>query len=143
MRRDGAETRAVALDGVRVPERDPRVVADALLVASVRTTGMRWIVKESAPTSDTMASVTEAFSPWMSDTTAMIDVTATMLPSTVMNERSLLAQMACSAIAADFEELVHCAGAPVTRGACSTLTASPSARSRTELNGPMMTCRRP
>ena len=32
--------------------------------------------------------------PWISDTTAMIDVTATMLPSTVMNERSLPAQMA-------------------------------------------------
>src|SRR4029453_18136245 len=36
--------------------------------------------------------------PWMSVTTAMIDVTATMLPSTVMNERSLFAQMALSAI---------------------------------------------
>src|SRR5688500_19182322 len=35
--------------------------------------------------------------PRMSDTTAMIEVTATMLPSTVMNERSLPAQMAESA----------------------------------------------
>ena len=39
--------------------------------------------------------------PWMSDTTAMIEVTATMLPSTVRNERSLFAQIACSAIVAD------------------------------------------
>ena len=38
--------------------------------------------------------------PWTSDTTAMIDVTATMLPSTVMNDRSLLDQIACSAIVA-------------------------------------------
>src|SRR6188768_2797927 len=35
--------------------------------------------------------------PRISDTTAMIDVTATMLPSTVMNDRSLPAQMAASA----------------------------------------------
>ena len=31
--------------------------------------------------------------PWISDTTAMIDVTATMLPSTIMIERILFAQM--------------------------------------------------
>src|SRR5581483_3241318 len=37
----------------------------------------------------------------MSDTTAMIDVTATMLPRTVMNDRSLALQIASSAIAAD------------------------------------------
>ena len=35
--------------------------------------------------------------PWISDTTAMIEVTATMLPSTIMNERSLFAQMEQSA----------------------------------------------
>ena len=46
------------------------------------------------------AALTEAFSPWMSDTTAMIDVTATMLPSTVMSDRSLAAQMALSAMPA-------------------------------------------
>src|SRR4051794_27854104 len=34
----------------------------------------------------------------MSDTTAMIDVTATMFPSTVRNERSLFVQIALSAI---------------------------------------------
>src|SRR6188472_2631111 len=32
--------------------------------------------------------------PWTSDTTAMIDVTATMLPRTVRNDRSLFDQMA-------------------------------------------------
>src|SRR6476620_11907250 len=37
----------------------------------------------------------------MSDTTAMIDVTATMLPSTVMNDRSLEDQIASSAMSAD------------------------------------------
>src|SRR5690242_5252658 len=37
----------------------------------------------------------------MSETTAMIDVTATMLPSTVMNDRSLALQIAASATAAD------------------------------------------
>ena len=67
--------------------------------------------------------------PWMSDTTAMIDVTATMLPSTVRNDRSLFAQIAWSAIAADFEELVHfCGGVLAVRRAAprSTLTAAPS-----------------
>ena len=63
--------------------------------------GKRWIVKLSAPTSVTMASVTFAFMPWISETTAMIDVTATMLPRTVRNERSLFAQIDWSAIAAD------------------------------------------
>ena len=36
--------------------------------------------------------------PWMSETTVTIDETATILPSTVMNDRSLLAQMAESAV---------------------------------------------
>ena len=48
----------------------------------------------SAPMSLTIASATIPFMPWMSVTTVTIDVTATMLPSTVMNDRSLLAQMA-------------------------------------------------
>ena len=48
-----------------------------------------------------MAFDTIAFMPWISDTTVTIDVTATMLPSTVMNDRSLLAQMACSAMTMD------------------------------------------
>ena len=36
--------------------------------------------------------------PWTSDTTAMIEVTATMFPSTVRNDRSLFAQIAPSAM---------------------------------------------
>src|SRR5262245_39083749 len=59
------------------------------------------MVNESAPTLDMIAVVTYAFMPWMSDTTVTIDVTATMLPSTVMNDRSLFAQMAWSAILTD------------------------------------------
>ena len=37
----------------------------------------------------------------------MIDVTATMLPSTVRNDRSLFAQIAPSAMHRRFEELIH------------------------------------
>ena len=76
--------------------------------------------------------MTDAFSPWISDTTAMIDVTATMLPSTVMNDRSLVAQIALRARSpADFEELVHVAVATAMSRlracvAASTFTASPS-----------------
>src|SRR4051794_12974735 len=59
------------------------------------------MLKDSAPASSRIACLTDALSPWMSDTTAMMDVTATMLPSTVMNDRSLADQMAASAIFAD------------------------------------------
>ena len=59
------------------------------------------MLKESAPASSRIACLTDALSPWISDTTAMIDVTATMLPSTVMNDRSLADQIAASAIFAD------------------------------------------
>src|SRR5881392_1469032 len=52
------------------------------------------MVKLSAPTPETMALVTYPFMPWISDTTAMIDVTATMFPRTVRNDRRLFAQMA-------------------------------------------------
>jgi hypothetical protein len=38
--------------------------------------------------------------PWTSDTTAMIDVTATMFPRTVRNDRSLFDQIAPSAMTA-------------------------------------------
>ena len=55
------------------------------------------ILNVPTPTSLMMASDTYAFIPWMSDTTAMIDVTATMLPSTIMKERSLLTQTELSA----------------------------------------------
>src|SRR5436190_23077736 len=69
--------------------------------SSLRVMGNCWMLNASAPAWFRMAVLTDAFSPWMSDTTAMIDVTATMLPSTVMNDRSLADQIALSAIAAD------------------------------------------
>ena len=58
-------------------------------------------LNESAPAWLRIASCTEALSPWISATTEMIDVTATMLPSTVMNDRSFAAQMAWRAMPAD------------------------------------------
>ena len=57
-------------------------------------------LKASAPTCDWIASFTVALRPWTSDTTVMIDVTATTLPSTVRKDRSLFVQIACSAIVA-------------------------------------------
>ncbi len=61
-----------------------------------------------------MAVLTDAFRPWINDTTAMIDVTATILPSTVINERSLDPQIALSAMPAASRYLfivaVHKAG---------------------------------
>ena len=61
--------------------------------SSVRVNGTRSIVNASAPTWLTIAFDTIAFIPWMSETTVTIDVTATMLPSTVITERSLLPQI--------------------------------------------------
>src|SRR5262245_47109225 len=58
---------------------------------------MRCTVNESAPRSDTMASLTAPLTPVMSATTVMIDATATMLPSSVSSERSLFAQIELSA----------------------------------------------
>ena len=58
----------------------------------------RWIWNASAPISDTIAFDTAPFNPWISDTTAMIDVTATMLPSTVSSDRSLFDQIALRAM---------------------------------------------
>ncbi len=70
----------------------------------------------------------------------MIDVTATMFPSTVRNERSLFDQIAWRAIVADSrKKFIVVLGAAVARGACSTFTAAPSASVRTELNGPTTT----
>src|SRR5580692_10450077 len=63
------------------------------------------MLNESAPAWLRIACLTEALSPWISDTTAMIDVTATMLPRTVMNDRSLAPQIALSAIAAESRNL--------------------------------------
>src|SRR5438105_4435788 len=97
----------------------------------------------------------------MSDTTAMIDVTATMFPSTVMNDRSLDVQIASSAIIAARKNLFIVgsdgsggSGRSGGSGGCSpyrthqtyqayltyfaffalsTFTGSPSAMPRTEL----------
>ena len=52
----------------------------------------------SALTSDKMTSVTSAVMPWISETSVMIEATATTLPRMVRTERSLLAQIAPSAI---------------------------------------------
>ena len=62
---------------------------------------IRWMVNESAPRSDTIASVTAAFTPVISATTVMIDDTATMLPSSVSIDLSLLAQIDDSASMTD------------------------------------------
>ena len=114
--------------------------------SALRTTGMRWIVKLSAPTSVTIAFVTYAFIPWMSETTAMIDVTATMFPRTVRNDRSLFVQMAFSAMPTASRNWFMPEGPALLlgragrdRGACSTLTAAPSFSSRTDANGPTTT----
>src|SRR5882757_3376129 len=69
--------------------------------SSLRVIGNCWILNESAPAWLRIADLTDAFSPWINDTTAMIEVTATMLPRTVMNDRSLADQIASSAIIAD------------------------------------------
>ena len=59
------------------------------------------MLNESAPACRRISCFTDEFKPVISDTTAIIDVTATMFPSTVMNDRSLLDQIASSAINAD------------------------------------------
>ncbi len=72
-----------------------RSCSSSVIAGAVRDT-----VNASAANCDWIMSVTLAFRPWTSDTTAMIDVTATMLPSTVSSDRSLFAQIACSAMLA-------------------------------------------
>ena len=54
-----------------------------------------------------MASDTAPFTPWMSATTAMIDDTATMLPSSVSSDRSLLAQIDAERQLDRLPELLH------------------------------------
>ena len=68
--------------------------------SSLRMMPNCWTMKESAPAWLRIACLTEALRPWMSDTTAMMEVTATMLPSTVISDRSLAPQMALSAMPA-------------------------------------------
>src|SRR5215510_16494197 len=125
--------------------------------SSLRVIGNCWMLNESAPAWLRMASLTDAFSPWISDTTAMIDVTATMLPSTVMNDRSLEDQIASSAMSADSMNLFIVGSRESRRSGrpcgslldppgprdprdyflvlLSTFTRSPSAIPRTELYG--------
>ncbi len=109
--------------------------------SSLRVIGNCWMLNESAPAWLRIASLTEAFRPWMSDTTAIIEVTATMLPSTVINDRSFADQMASSAISADSIKLrTPCPALPASPAhpvyfflLLSTFTRSPSAMPRTEL----------
>ncbi len=79
----------------------------------------------------TIASDTIAFMPWMSDTTVTMDETATMLPSTVMNDRSLFAQTARSAMRDRLEDLVHVRARRGVR--CRTAATAARARSVTRL----------
>ena len=72
----------------------------------LRAMPVRRMVNESAPRSETMASDTAPFTPWMRATTAMIDDTATMLPSSVRSERSLLDQIESSASFTDSQSCV-------------------------------------
>ena len=108
--------------------------------SAVRTGGRRWIVNESAPTSVTMTRETIAFMPWIRDTTVTIDATATMLPRTVMKDRSLFAQMDSSAITIDSRICCIALTAPYRpAGGVWSLTDDPSASSRTDAKGPVMT----
>ena len=101
---------------------------------------IRWMVNESAPRSDTIASVTASLTPVISATTVMIDDTATMLPSSVSIDRSLLAQIDASASMTDSNSCAMTrylgAGAP---GRGAVVTRSPSYMPRTESNGPVIT----
>src|SRR5215510_11536278 len=84
--------------------------------SSLRVIGNCWMLNESAPAWLRMASLTDALSPWINDTTAMIDVTATMLPSTVMNDRSLEDQIASRAMSADSMNLFMAPGPALLLG---------------------------
>src|SRR6059058_5796931 len=89
--------------------------------SSLRVIGNCWMLNESAPAWFRIAPFTDALRPWMSDTTAMIEVTATMFPSTVISERSFADQMASSAIFADSRNL------PMVVGCGRDLPALPAA----------------
>ena len=109
---------------------------------------IRWMVNESAPRSDTIASVTAALTPVSSATTVMIDDTATMLPSSVSIDRSLLAQIDASASMTDSKScdmtvslfvIRSCRYFAAAPGFGAVFTRSPSYMPRTESNGPVMT----
>ena len=110
---------------------------------------IRWMVNESAPRSETIASVTAAFTPVISATTVMIDDTATMLPSSVSIDRSLLAQIDASASMTDSKScdirglyslfVIRHSYLRCRPGFGAVFTRSPSYMPRTESNGPVIT----
>ena len=105
---------------------------------------IRWIVNESAPRSETIASVTAAFTPVISATTVMIDDTATMLPSSVSIDLSLLAQIdaapaSTDSNSCDMTSLLVVRYFGVAPGFGAVFTRSPSYMPRTESNGPVIT----
>ena len=107
-----ADERAVPLDGVGVGGGDARIRAHAIEV--VFAEGDRELLDAERIGAGLAEDgvLDRALSPWMSATTAMIDVTATMLPSTVMNDRSFDAQIAASAMPAASRNLFICRGWP-------------------------------
>ena len=143
MRRHRGNDRAERLDRIGLGQRDVGVVAGAVFF--VVAAGDRKLLDVERVGADLVEdrARTDAFSPWISDTTAMIEVTATMLPSTVMNDRSLRDQIASSAIATDSRiwSWIRILG-ELRRARCGrfvTFTVSPSAIWRTESNGPVTT----
>src|SRR5690349_17214492 len=133
----------------RVTRGLPRTFSNS---SSLRVIGNCWMLNESAPAWFRIACFTDALSPWISDTTAIIEVTATMLPRTVMNDRSFADQMASSAMSEDsqrfrilpFQPLLPVQPflpflplPPYLLLLLSTFTRSPSAIPRTELYGPV------
>ena len=87
---------------------------------------VRRMVNESAPRSETMASDTAPFTPWIRATTAMIDDTATMLPSRVRSERSLLDQIESSASFTASQSCDMAQGAAAAGGGGASRTSSAS-----------------
>ena len=75
-----------------------------------------------------MASDTIAFIPWISETTVTIDVTATMLPSTVMQRSELVRPDRLRASEMDSRICTCVACAIAYLGQDSTLTGEPSAQ---------------
>src|SRR5947208_16222817 len=97
----------------------PRTLSNS---SSLRVIGNCWMLNEWAPAWLRIADLTDAFSPWIRDTTAMIEVPATMLPSTVMNDRSLADQIASSPITTDSKNLLM-----VARASGGAVLAAPPA----------------
>ena len=99
------DERAVALDRAGVRLRDPRVVADLVEFLVAEREGKLLNAERIGPRLVEDRVLHRRVQARMSDTTAMIDVTATMLPSTVISDRSLEAQIACERDAGRLENL--------------------------------------